>query len=109
MSKQALPKMQAPEGVQEASIEGQAYEVDSKGQVSVLQPLHGEVLKRHGFTDVVDSSESADDIKAMDRESLTEYIEERGGTVKEGVKPKKLKIQALNIGGFIKEAKELSE
>lgn len=102
-----VKKMQAPVGFSAGNYEGQAYEADAKGQVKVAQPSHEGVLRRHGFTDVVDSPETVEEIKAMDVEELTEYVEERGGTVKTGTKRKALKIQALRAGGFTKEADAL--
>ena len=102
-------KMQAPEGVCDATIEGHQYDIDDKGQVKVVNEAHIPILKRHGFTDVVETEETADDIMAMDREALTEFIEERGGEVEDGLKMKKLKARALRAGGFLKEAQKLEK
>jgi len=101
-------KMQGPEGFSAGFIEGHSYEADEKGQVEVAQESHVPTLRRHGFTDVVESSETADEIKAMDREALEEYVEERGGIVSEGIKLKALKAQALRMGGYVEEAAELA-
>lgn len=102
-------KMQGPVGVKSATIDGHGYDVDEKGQVKVAVQAHVEILRRHGFTDVVKSEETADDLKLMDREALTEYIEERGGEVKTDIKMTKLRIQALTAGGFTKEAEKLAK
>lgn len=103
-----LLKMQSPAGFSEAVIEGQTYEADSKGQIQVLQEAHIDTLRRHGFTDAVESSETAEEIQSMDRESLEEFIEERGGTVIGEPKMKALKAQALRAGGFLEEAEALA-
>jgi hypothetical protein len=102
-------KMQAPQDVATATIDGHPYEVDSKGQIKVAVQSHVDTLRRHGFTDAVESDETANDIQAMDREALVEYIEERGGNVVGSPKMKELKIQALVSGGFTKEAKALGK
>lgn len=103
-----LKKMQAPAGVSEANIEGQLYEPDKNGQIEVLQDGHIETLRRHGFTDVVESSETEDDIMKMDREELEDYIEERGGNVEGDPKTKVLRAQALRAGGFLEAADRLA-
>lgn len=102
-----VKKMQAPAGFTSGFYEGQEYQADSKGQVKVAQPSHEETLRLHGFTDVVESSETPEEIRAMDPDELREYIEERGGTVQTGAKRKQLKIQALRAGGFSDEADSL--
>lgn len=101
-------RMQAPQDSSSATIDGHSYTIDEKGQVKVAVQAHVETLRRHGFTDVVESPESAKDILAMDREALVEYIEERGGSIDGEPKIKKLKVQALNAGGFKKEAEKFS-
>jgi hypothetical protein len=109
MSAVTPAKMQAPKDTATATIDGHPYEVDSKGQVKVAVQQHVAELRRHGFTDVAETTETAEDIRAMGREELTEFIEERGGEVKANIKPRDLKIQALNAAGFVKEAKALAK
>lgn len=107
MDAQKKWKMQAPAGVCDATIDGHNYEIDAKGQIEVRNSTHLETLKQHGFTDVVETQETADDIKAMDREALEEFIEERGGTVPKEIKMKPLRALALRTGGYVAEAEEI--
>lgn len=100
-------KMQARPNCTNATIDGHEYVVDDKGQITVAVQAHVETLRRHGFTDVVEEAVTKEAIADMDREELTDFIEERGGTVKSDIKIKALRAQVYNAAGFPKEAEKL--
>lgn len=100
-------KMQAPAGTKSAFIEGHDYDIDKQGQIKVAVQAHVDTLRRHGFTDVIEDDVSAEDIKEMDKDELTAYVEERGGDVPRDVRLKSLRIMAYEVGGFKAEADKL--
>jgi hypothetical protein len=49
-------KMQAPEGVTNAAVENDKYEVDENGHIEINNGEHIPVLEMHGFTQVADEA-----------------------------------------------------
>lgn len=99
-------KMQAPRGTTSANIEGHAYDVPKDGKITVVNPLHVETLKRHGFTEILakDDKEALetqiDAFGADDKDELVEFIEERGGDADNSMGLKKLKRLARDAAGL---------
>lgn len=111
MNKKQQIRMQGPLGWNTCQIEGgHTYENDGSGKVTLLSDTHLETMKLHGFTQSFDEEKVTEDqILKMDEDELTEFVEERGGTVPEGAKKKGLRFLALNAGGFTDKAKEYQQ
>jgi hypothetical protein len=103
--------MMGPLGWTTCTIEGgHQYTNDGSGKVKLVSPTHLETMKLHGFTQSFeDEKVTEEQILAMDEDELTEFVEERGGTVADGTKKKGLRFLALNAGGFPDKAKEYQQ
>lgn len=92
-----MPKMQmkAPKGTKSAFIEGHEYDVPKNGIIDVVSATHVETLQRHGFKNY-EPETTHDDVDAMSKDELVEFIESHGGDT-EDMNKKELKAAAHEL------------
>lgn len=97
-----IPKMKAPSGVHTANINGHEYKVSKDGLITVVSGTHVDTLKLHGFRDHHEEPvDIADQIAGMDdKDSLVEFIEERGGEADNSMTLKRLRRLAISAAGL---------
>ena len=95
-------KYKAPKGVHAATIQGHQYEIPKSGIITPAVENHIPDLLRHGFEphyeEPVDVAQQIEDMD--DKDTLVEFIEERGGEAVNTYSIKKLKRlarEAANI------------
>ena len=90
--------MKAPEGVNEANIEGHTYDVPTsgknKGVIQVISETHVDTLRRHDFVDHTPTEEI--DLDSMGKKEVISFLEERGEDT-DGLSEKKLRKKAQEL------------
>lgn len=90
--------MKAPDGVNEATIEGHTYEIPTsgknKGVIQVVSDTHIETLKRHDFVEHTPAEEV--DLDSMSKKEVVNFLEQHGEDT-DGLSEKKLRKKAQEI------------
>ena len=89
--------MQAPRGVNSATILGHSYgNIGKDGIIKVVNTDHIPILTQHGFEPAADQEEDREELEAKidrmdDKDKLVTFIEERGGEADNEMSFKKLR------------------